>query len=248
NELLEKLGVRVVIASRTRPRWATARLQIYGELIELGPDELALTDEEAREVLGPSSRRSLGLLEQARGWPAVVGLAAQTDAESPSPPAAAATTLFRFFAEELFRATPLELQERLITLALLPTLTKEVVDTALGSDTETLLEEAIESGLATQGPDSVELHPLVREYLFTKLRGRPDPGDRVHAAVELSLAEGMWDHAFDLIERFSATELLDPLLEHSFKPLLSSGRIATLERIAQFAHETSADASPLIAL
>jgi ATP/maltotriose-dependent transcriptional regulator MalT len=248
HELLEKLDVRVVIASRTRPRWATARLQIYGELVELGPDELALTDDEAKAVLGPSSRRSLGLLEQARGWPAVVGLAAKTDAESPSPPATAATTLFRFFAEELFRATPLELQERLITLALLPTLTKEVVDSALGSDSETLLDQAIESGLATQGPDSVELHPLVREYLFTKLRGRPDAGDRVHAAVELSLGEGLWDHAFDLIERFNATELLDPLLEHSFKPLLSSGRIATLERIAQFAHETSADASPLIAL
>src|SRR5262249_38082299 len=90
HELLEKLGVHVVIASRTRPRWATARLQIYGELIELGPDELALTDEEAREVLGPSSRRSLGLLEQARGWPAVVGLAAQTDGGSAAPAAAAA--------------------------------------------------------------------------------------------------------------------------------------------------------------
>ena len=39
--------------------------------------------------------------------------------------------------------------------------------------------------------------------------------------------------AFELVARFDATDLLDPLIEASFKSLVSSGRIATLEEIAR---------------
>src|SRR5206468_12075290 len=104
HELQSRLQFRLFIASRSRPSWATARLQIYGATVEFGSEELALTDDEATEVLGRSARTK-DLLAQARGWPAVVGLAAQTDGD-PSPPDAAGSTLFRFFAEELFLATP----------------------------------------------------------------------------------------------------------------------------------------------
>jgi len=248
SDLQQKLGLRLLIASRQRPRWASARLEIYGESLELGPEELALTDSEAMDVLGDAPRNLPALLQQARGWPAVVGLAAQAGADSSSPPEGAASTLYRFFAEELFLATPTKLQEELITLALLPSLSKPFVDSALGLDSQSVIDEAIESGLATQGPDSAELHPLVREYLFTKLRGRDDALQRVNAAFQLSLDGGFWDHAFELIERFEATTLLDPLIERSFKSLLSSGRIATLERIAQFGHAREAEASPLVGL
>src|SRR5215831_4928886 len=49
-ELQSRLGLNLVIASRSRPLWATARLQIYGELAEFGVEELALTNAEATEV------------------------------------------------------------------------------------------------------------------------------------------------------------------------------------------------------
>src|SRR5205823_11537615 len=214
---------------------------------------LAHTDAEATEVLG-GSLRSKGLLAQARGWPAVVGLAAQTDADASPPDAGAAasdagaSTLFRFFAEELFLATPTEIQEKLITLALLPTLATCVAETALGGDAQNVIADAIESGLATQGPDGAELHPLVREYLFTKLQGRKDAAERVRATLNVCIESGHYDHGFGLIERFGLLELLDQLIEHSFKSLLSSGRIATLERIAHFAHASGWAESPLVAL
>src|SRR5439155_16512876 len=84
HELQSRLGFRLFIASRSRPSWATARLQIYGESVEFGAEELALTDAEATAVLG-GSLRSKGLFAQERGWPAVVGLAGQGDAVD-SPP------------------------------------------------------------------------------------------------------------------------------------------------------------------
>src|SRR5206468_6426523 len=110
------------------------------------------------------------------------------------------------------------------------------------------LENAIASGLATHGPDGPELHPLVREYLFTKLHGRDDTSESVQSALNLSLNNEYWVHAFGLIERLGSCDLLDQLIERSFKPLLSLGRIATLERMAHFAHEAGSGYSPLIAL
>ncbi len=245
--LQERLGFRLVVTSRLRPTWATARLQMYGELLELGSDELALTDEEALEVLGETARRNADLVERARGWPAVVSLAAQANTARSSPADDTASTLFRFFAEELFRATPLELQAKLITLSLLPRLSKDLVEAALGRDQHAIVDQAVESGLASPGPEFAELHPLVRDYLLTKLDVKDDD-ERIRAAFRLSLEHGLWDHAFELIERFKLFDLLDPLIEHSFKPLLSSGRIGTLEHVATYAHVTATHTSPLVEL
>src|SRR5262249_53794169 len=98
------------------------------------------------------------------------------------------------------------------------------------------------------GPEGPELHPLVREYLFTKLGERSDTPQRVQGALLTALDQGNWDHAFGLIERFAVLGSIDDLLTRSFRALLSSGRIATLERIAKFAHESKAGNTPLVAL
>jgi ATP/maltotriose-dependent transcriptional regulator MalT len=246
HELQSRLGFSLLIAARSRPRWATARLQIYGETVEFGPEELALTETEGTEVLG-RSLRSRGLVAQARGWPALVALASQTDA-NPAHPEAGGSTLFRFFAEEIFRGTPTDIQEKLITLSLLPNLSKPVVDSALDADSQHVLDRAVQSGLATIGPEYPDFHPLVQEYLLTKLRERDDASDRVRAAFDTSIDGGFWDHAFALVERFAAIDLLDRLVQKAFKPLLSSGRIATLELIAQFGHGEARVAPSVIEL
>src|SRR5581483_4976950 len=220
-----------LIASRVRPTWASARLEIYRETAEFGADDLALTDGEAHEVLGRSPFADQ-LLSQARGWPAVVGLAAKTSSTL-SPPRAGASTLFRFFAEELFFATPPSTQERLISLALLPSLAKPLIETALGSEAEEIVELAIESGLATHGPQHPELHPLVQEYLLTKVQDSEHAEIRIRSAFDISLRTGHWEHAASLIQRFpQCADLLTQLLVAAFKPLVAASRIATLETIA----------------
>src|SRR5262249_32903366 len=49
--LVEGLGIRFLITTRTRPEWFTSRLQVYGEGLEIGVDELTMTDAEAALVL-----------------------------------------------------------------------------------------------------------------------------------------------------------------------------------------------------
>jgi ATP/maltotriose-dependent transcriptional regulator MalT len=246
-ELQLQTGLRLLLSSRIRPPWASARLQLYGELLELGADDLALTRDEVIQIVGRRTREANDILERTRGWPAVVSLAAQTNAELSSATGAAATTLFRYFAEELFRASSSALQAQLLTLALLPKLSRDLVDLALQADSQMIIDQAIESGLATAGAESAELHPLVREYLVTKVAASKGAEEQVRAVIGLSLDQGLWDHAFELVRRFEALDLLDELIGRSFKSLVSSGRIATAEQIAAFGHVAS-HVSPLVDL
>ena len=45
-------GARLVVAFRHRPRWATSRRIVYGEVAEVSRDNLAMTDDECEELLG----------------------------------------------------------------------------------------------------------------------------------------------------------------------------------------------------
>jgi len=96
-------GMRILLTSRRRPSWVTARRLLYGEVYELGQAALAMTEDEANQVLGHSTGRSVGgLVALAEGWPAVIGLAAFAKAPIPSV-GAVPEALYDFFAEELYQ-------------------------------------------------------------------------------------------------------------------------------------------------
>jgi len=73
-ELVALTDFRLLITSRERPSWLAARRVVYGEVAVVEMDALAFTHEEARSVLGTDEADQL--LVEARGWPAVIGLAA----------------------------------------------------------------------------------------------------------------------------------------------------------------------------
>jgi ATP/maltotriose-dependent transcriptional regulator MalT len=248
-ELRDQLDLRLFVGSRVRPEWATARAEIYGDILEIGPDELALSTDETTELLAESSGTvTSALLTKANGWPAVIGLAALARPSGRTPRDAPSSTLFRFFAEELFTAAPDSLQHHLPTMALLPSLSRELTEELFGDDAAGLLDDAVAHGFATVDEHQHELHPLIREYLLSKLGLHQEIDEQVEDAVTLSLRLEEWDHAFELITRFGRIDLLESLVEAAFKPLIRSGRIGTLEQIAAFARSRSADFSPLVTL
>src|SRR5262249_33826020 len=101
HDLFVSLPARLVVCSRVRPSWVTARSQVYGEVCELGPELLALSSDETTAVLkGIDARVTAHLLAQANGWPAVIGLAAAAEPMRGARGVNLSTTLFRFFAEE----------------------------------------------------------------------------------------------------------------------------------------------------
>src|SRR5581483_7104466 len=104
--LVEGLDIRFLITTRTRPDWFTPRLEVYGEGLEIGTDELAMTDEEATKVLaavGAVAGRAR-LMRTADGWPAVLGLAALSGEVDFTSSALLSHTLYDFLASELLAA------------------------------------------------------------------------------------------------------------------------------------------------
>ena len=175
DELARTADLRLVITTRTRPTWATARRLLYGEIYELGREMLAMDQEEAARVLARNGQRPLpGLVALAAGWPAVIGLAAASGSVD-VPEHVLAETLYEFFAQEVVQSLQVEVRVALHALSLAPTITPRVADALLSDNAERILGSAVAAGLlsAEEGGNHY-IHPLFREFLFAiETRWRP---------------------------------------------------------------------------
>src|SRR5471032_357511 len=50
--LREQTTARFLVSSRARPRWANARLELYGDVLEIDRDTLAMDEAESAELVG----------------------------------------------------------------------------------------------------------------------------------------------------------------------------------------------------
>lgn len=222
--------VQVLVASRRRPRWATARRVLYGEVLELGPGPLALSDSEATHVLRDlrGSQRD-HVIRRARGWPAMIRLAALTGAAS-IPDGALLPALHQYFAEELFQVCSPALRTSLLKLAALPTLSRRLVHIVLGDSSERLIAEAIELGFLSHAlDDQFELHPLLATFLRAKFGLTTQGTHYLERVVRMLLKEECWDDAFAVIAHYSLDEMFASLFDLGLDPLLEANRIRTLE-------------------
>jgi ATP/maltotriose-dependent transcriptional regulator MalT len=241
-QLIESIArskrIGMLIASRTRPRWATARESIYGDLFELRRNDLALDGEEIARVLGDSlgtEQSGQEIVDRAHGWPAVIGLAAIAGAPGAPPRETLSHTLYDFLAEESFNNAPPATQDALMAIAVLPSLDAGALALMFGEHTAAVTADAARTGLVDVFHRSIEIHPLARAFLFEKLRRRSDAVERIHDAISYSIGQNAWDEAFGLIETFQVPDELDNLITASFTRLLADGRVETLERFMRHA-------------
>lgn len=243
---LENSAVQAVVASRRRPSWASARQILYGEICEVSQTELALTETEATAVLASRSGDQVtDIWSRTKGWPAVIGLAALAG-DLPFPDDVLPPALYRYFAEELYQAASVETQEALVRLSVLPTLTHSLIIAALGEKADGICAEGVELGFLSGSNDGIiDLHPLLRTYLHTKIDGID--ACFVSRMVAVVIAEKRWDDAFAIIERFSELNLLPDLFDAALDDLLEERRIATLESWVAFGIKRGCD-FPLLML
>jgi LuxR family maltose regulon positive regulatory protein len=227
---------RVLITTRTRPSWVSARQIIYGEILEV--DRLALTMDasEAEEVLGNRSQSDRqALLDEARGWPAVIGLAALAPRTS-VPESNLETTLYDFFAEELYQKS--ENAERLSELALLPAFSEQTVTTVLGDDASAVVDEAVRRGILSTSPaGELDIHPLLRTFLRKKLASSPNGQDAARRVATRLVESGDVDGAFAVAESFSIPELVPTIAAAGLDAALSEGRLASVSRWLAYAED-----------
>jgi LuxR family maltose regulon positive regulatory protein len=249
--LLASCPVRLFLTSRVRPSWATARRLLYGEIYELAGSLLAMSQDEAREVLAHlTSAEASGLLALADGWPAVIGLAALAE-RFELPDGSMPATLHEYFAEELYQAAAPDIQTALAQLGIVPTITAELAEIVLGPMAETAISEGVRLGFLTSPvPGTYDVHPLLRAFLDTKFREEPRAGvdEQMVGKVVRYLAEReQWDDAFALVERRLTSRLFDDLLEVALIGLLNDARMPTLSRWMSCAEGARMD-SPMIVL
>ncbi len=237
--LEERTNSRFLVASRLRPRWATPRRVIYADVLELGREELAMTTAECDQMLHRKPHHAR-VAAEARGWPAVLGLIAALVLPSP-PEGAMPHALYQYLAEELFQEAPEPLKNHLLSLALAPDFSPASLQAHLGANASSVLDQARNLGFLS-GEGEVELHPLLREFLLAKLTEEPGAEVRVRKAVASNVERCHWDRALELVLRFNLLDLVDPILDASFKPLVRSGRLGSLSSFA--ARVTSAPIHP----
>ena len=232
--LLMLARIRVVVTSRRRPSWATARRFLYGEAVEIGREQLAMTDDEAARVLeGRSTDSVRALVRQAEGWPALIGLAALS-ADLEFPAEKVSDSLYRYFAEEVFRREPSEVQ-RFMLLASIPlSLDARVARDVLGlADPEATLERLRDDGLVQQLPGGeLRFHPLLREFHHMRLLSE-DPetfSEKALQVIDDAAELGRWEEAFQLSIQIDRVSEAAEIAGRAARSLLASGQSETLEK------------------
>jgi LuxR family maltose regulon positive regulatory protein len=243
--LVEGLDIRFLITTRTRPDWFTPRLEVYGEGLEIGVDELAMTDQEAARVLtkvGAIAGRAR-LMRSADGWPAVLGLAAMSGDVDLTSSRLLSHTLYEFLASELLAAAPADTQVALMLLAVASVTDVEVARTVLGADANAVIEDAVAHGLlAVIEPKSLSLHPLLRELLIRRF------GEADTAAREALLSNcrrlldiRRWDEALCVAEVAQDAGFATEAIGAALDDLLAAGRTSSLERWVAAARASGAE-------
>ncbi len=251
NRLVSERRVKLLVTSRNRPAWVTARQLLYGEFSEVGPTALAMNSGEADSVLAAEERHaSQSLVSLADGWPAVIGLAALSRADLSFDGEDLPAALHDYFAEELYASLTPETRLAVCHLALVPTITRASASHILGVSAGQVVQEATRVGFfVPRGSAEVELHPLLRAFLLRKLEDLP-PQELAEAVSRTGTAlieSKEWDDVFSLASRFDRFDLLDDLLASSLYELTSLGRLPTLRRWVDYGRAAGFE-SPLLDL
>ncbi|HEU5243158.1 MAG TPA: LuxR C-terminal-related transcriptional regulator [Gaiellaceae bacterium] len=232
--LVEGLDIRFLITTRTRPDWFTPRLEVYGEGLEIGVDELTMTDKEAAQVLnavGAVAGRAR-LMRNAEGWPAVLGLAAMSGDVDFTSSRLLSHTLYDFLAGELLASAAEGTQTALMLLAVASITDIEVARSVLGAGADEVMEDAVACGLlAITERKSLSLHPLLRELLIGRFRHADSPTREAQLQRARRLFDlRRWDEALSVAEVASDAAFAAEALEAALDDLLAAGRTSSLQR------------------
>jgi LuxR family maltose regulon positive regulatory protein len=230
-QLLDTLNMRLLVASRVDPIWATPRALLYGEINGIDRADLAMRRTETRSVLRAVPESSVSeIFELAEGWPALIGLASLTEVDAQWT-SDVSGPIFDYFADELYHRASKPLQAALPRLALAPRITPELTAVVLGPKRgPRLLAEANQIGFFSGTSTDLRLHPLLKRFLLTKLADQGAERDAIaDQLVDFFLERNEWDDAFELIHQERRPTALIELCGAAYGSMLSSGRTTTLE-------------------
>jgi LuxR family maltose regulon positive regulatory protein len=238
--LVEGSELNVLITSRTRPEWATARRRVYGDFGVVDRPLLRMDDEEARRLLSHVDRSTVdSLVANAAGWPAVLGLAASGTIGHVRD--LVPEMLYEYLADELFSKSSPVARETLPKLALSPRISIDVARAVCGSTATNVLAESSEAGYFADSLEEPSFHPLLQRFLLNKLDlSSEDTLSSARTLIELFIEQRAWDDAFYVMGNAPNADALLELIEAGHEELLRTGRAITLSEWLEAAQEARA--------
>lgn len=241
--VLQELDVEVLVTSRRRPPWFTARRQIYGEALGIGMEQLTMTDAEALQVIAaePGDEDAKTLVATARGWPAVLGLAAiQTHRRLPE--RVRPETLYEFLATDLLGAAPAHVRDGLRLLAISGTRDTSTAAALFGDAAGELVESAEKLALVRrESASTFSIHPLLRELMVASAAELPRRArEQLAGALRPLIAAERWEEALAGAEVVADARFTIDALRQALPELLDTGRLETLQRWVDAARATNA--------
>jgi ATP/maltotriose-dependent transcriptional regulator MalT len=231
-DLLTQLTpIQMLVTSRRRPSWATARRILYDEIFEIDRRALAMEDGEARAVIDRREDEIGPLLARARGWPAVIGLYGMKISRRPSNDALP-DELYDYFAQELFAELAPQDQIGLARLSFVGSFDYALAATILETRAHHTVDEGLRTGVLTEPARGMfEIHPLLasalRDHSFRD--GATERLEARHVGESL-LDLNLWDGAVELGIGFREPDLVTAALERALEQLVDLGRVATIVR------------------
>ena len=245
SRFIQRTSPRVLITSRERPTWISPRHLLYGEALEIGRNALAMTVDEAADVLLNARNEAAGIVALADGWPAVIGLAALLPSMGDATAAPVPEELYDFFAQELYERLGPTTKEHLPWLAVPSIFDRALAHRLLGMETaESVISEASAAGfISVRDRTELEIHPLARAFLQRKIALPPTNQDEAQRRIACLMEVARWDDAFEAVRRFEMPQVVPELIRGSFDSMVVQGRLSTLAEWADWAEaRTGADA------
>ena len=251
-ELLRQAPIRVLITTRRRPSWVTARHVVYGDVLELTQGPLSMTRDEAARVLDVKPGDAAGPgADSSETWPALIGLAAISS--SLEPWREHMSTVYRYLAEEVLSNAAPDERVFLLRAAIPPYLTPKVVTILQGRDSS-VASDLQNQGLLNADPQGrLRLHPLLKEFLLARTLRRRHEGsalDRIaRELAEAFIEDREWDAAFQVAVDTGEADLAALVVKRAGPALLQAGRLKTLDswlKTAQSADDADPDTLLLV--
>ena len=238
-------GSQLLLAGRMLPRLSLTRLRADGRLIELGTDDLRLSDDEAEHLLraagvdGPAEELD-ALLARAEGWPAGLYLAALACADG-DPPIGAFDGTDRFvtdyFSAECLASLDADDREFLTRIAPLEELSGPFCDAVLRTTGSAARLDRIARvnlfvmGLGSGSARVYRLHPMLRDALAAELENR-EPGQAfalASRAADWSVRHGDLELAAEYAWAAGDRDRFASIVEDSALLLFHGGELALVE-------------------
>lgn len=234
---------RLVLASRTIPgQLHLARLAARMQAAGLGDAELSFTREEVAEFVSGANHTDVSVdeadrwLRASHGWAAALVLTQEAGGPEDAPLGRSPRQLFGYLSNEVLGQLPASLETFLLRTSVLDTISPATADALLGATgSEANLHELANRLLFVQphaGPPlGFTYHPLLREYLRTRLREEaPAEFERLYQrAGELAEGAASLDAAVTYYLQGGHHQYVARLLEHHGGELIRQGRWLALK-------------------